>query len=80
MSHVPTIVKAKYLKDYSIKVVFDNGEERIADCSKWLKGKIFQPLKNRSYFRKFFVDGWTIAWPNGADISPETIYEESQPA
>ena len=61
----------------TIKLTFDNGVEKIADCAKWLHGGIFEPLKDKSYFKKIFVDGWTISWPNGADITPETLYEES---
>ncbi|MCA1609254.1 MAG: DUF2442 domain-containing protein [Acidobacteria bacterium] len=52
----------------------------MVDCSKWIGGGVFEPLKDKKYFRKFFVDGWTISWPNGADIAPETLYEEGEPA
>ena len=79
MDYMPVVIDAKYLSDYKIKITFDNGEEKIADCQKWLNGKIFEPLKDLNYFQRFFVDGWSISWPNGADISPETLYEEGEP-
>jgi len=79
MSYMPVVIDASYLSDYKIKLTFDNGEQKIADCSRWLEGEIFEPLKDQLYFRSFFVDGWTVSWPNGADISPETLYEESEP-
>lgn len=77
---MPIVIDAKYVSDYRIEVTFDNGEQKIADFSKWLKGEVFEPLKDKNYFQKFFVDGWTIAWSNGADIAPETLYLESESA
>jgi Protein of unknown function (DUF2442) len=79
MEYMPVVIDANYVADYKIKITFDNGEEKIADFINWLEGEIFEPLKDKSYFQKFFVDGWSISWPNGADISPETLYGESQP-
>ena len=35
-------------------------------------------LRTVSYFRRFFVEGGTVVWPNGADIAPETLYEAAQ--
>ena len=78
MEHLPIVIDAEYLNDYKIKITFDTGEKKIADCEQWLEGGVFEPLKNKDYFQKFFVDGWTISWPNGADIAPETLYKESR--
>jgi len=76
MEYMPVVIDANYVTDYKIKITFDNGEEKIADFINWLEGEIFEPLKDKSYFQKFFVDGWSISWPNGADISPETLYTQ----
>jgi len=79
MEYMPVVIDANYVADYKIKITFDNGEEKIADFINWLEGEIFEPFKDKDYFQKFFVDGWSISWPNGADISPETLYGKSQP-
>ena len=72
---LPSVTKAKYVKDYLIEVKFSDGTKKVIDFERWLTGPIFRPLKSKAYFKKFFVDGPTIAWPNGADIAPETLYE-----
>ena len=71
---LPSVTKAKYVRDYLIEVKFNDGTKKVIDFESWLTGPIFKPLKNKNYFKKFFVDGPTIAWPNGADIAPETLY------
>jgi len=73
-NYMPIVIDAEYVSEYKIKLTFDNGVKKTADCSKWIKGGIFEPLKDIEYFKQFFVDGWTISWPNGADIDPETLY------
>ena len=79
-NYLPVVVDAKYLSDYTIHVVFNNGEERIADFSNWGLGQgVYKPLVDKDYFKSFFLDGWTISWPNGADIAPETLYDEGLP-
>jgi hypothetical protein len=46
---------------------------------RWFGG-VFEPLRDVEYFRRLRVDevGDTIAWPNEADIGPETLYDHVQ--
>jgi len=71
---LPSVTKAKYVRDYLIEVMFNDGTKKMIDFEPWLSGTIFKPLKSKAYFKRFFIDGPTIAWPNGADIAPETLY------
>jgi hypothetical protein len=54
---------------------FNDNVQGTVDLQSWLEGPIFEPLKDRSCFERFFIDGGTVVWPNGADIAPETLYE-----
>jgi hypothetical protein len=78
MVFLPHVVRAEYEQRFWIRLTFNDGTEASVDFEAWLSGPVFEPLQDPDYFRKFFVDGGTVVWPNGADIAPETLYEAAQ--
>lgn len=79
MKYLPSVTQAKYVEDFTIDLTFDDGTRAVVDFSVWLEGEVFEPLKKKSFFKKFFLDGSTVAWPNGADVAPETLYLAANP-
>jgi len=69
------VTEAKYLGDFRINLIFNNGESKIVDLSAELQGKVFEPLKDKSYFKTFTIKYNTIEWSNGADFAPEFLLE-----
>ena len=78
MESLPIVVAAEYRGGYRIHLVFSDGLESTVDFSPWLEGPVFGPLESESYFQRFFLDGGTVAWPNGADIAPETLHARAK--
>lgn len=70
------VVKAKYVKDYEIELLFNDGKKGVVDLKNELWGEVFEPLKDIEYFRNFELKLNTISWKNGADIAPEFLYEK----
>jgi len=73
-SYLPAVVEAKYVSDYQLDITFDDGTQKLVDVSQWFKGPVFEALRKKAYFKKFFVEATSIAWPNGIDIAPEALY------
>ena len=69
------VSSAKYLSDYKISLLFNNGESKTVDLSDKLIGKVFKPLKYKVYFQSFVIKFNTIEWSNGADFAPEYLYD-----
>lgn len=78
MKALPIVVRAEYRGEFKIRVLFNDGVDATVDFTNWLEGPVFEPLKDPSFFARFFVEGGTVVWPNGADIAPETLYEEAR--
>ncbi len=80
MEILPTVVRAEYRGAFKIRAVFSDGVDGTVDFADWFEGPVFEPLKDPASFGRFFLDGGTIAWPNGADIAPETLHERAKTA
>lgn len=73
------IKKAKYIKDYLVRIGFQDGKEGIIDFKKYTSyGGVFKSFKDLEYFKKLYVnkDLGTICWPEGQDVAPDTLYSE----
>jgi hypothetical protein len=69
------VTQAKYIKDYKVWLLFNDGAKGEIDLSSELFGEIFEPLKKKSFFKSFTLDGHTLSWRNGADFAPEFLRE-----
>ena len=78
MTALPLVVQADYLGEFRIRLVFNDGIEGTVDFTEWLNGKVLEPLKEPAYFARFFIEGGTVGWPNGADIAPETLHARAK--
>lgn len=77
----PKLVEAEPLDGYMVHLRFADGLAADVDLSYLLNfGGVFEPLRDVAFFRKLAIDGPTIAWPNEADIAPETLYDHVQRA
>lgn len=73
----PRVKDVSALDNYKLHIEFTNGEQGIYDCSSLLDFGIFKELKDKNYFNQVRVSLNTIAWPNGQDICPDTVYLDS---
>jgi hypothetical protein len=78
MLHVDRV---RYLRDYVLRVEFDDGVTKDVDLRDELYGEMFEPLRDLPFFRQVRInpDTRTIEWPNGADLAPEFLYEAGDP-
>ncbi|MBQ7588894.1 MAG: DUF2442 domain-containing protein [Lachnospiraceae bacterium] len=73
----PTATMVEPGKDYVIRVTFDNGEIKTFDVKPYIKGSWYGMLKDEAYFSRVKTDGFTVVWPEGQDICPDELYENS---
>ena len=75
-TRVRGVVKARYMGDYRVWAVFDNGREGLIDLEDDLWGDEHVALRDRVLFSELYVDTGraTIAWDNGSEFNSEYLY------
>lgn len=73
----PRQKEVEVLENYRLKILFDNGEQKIYDMTRNLKEKFYKNLVNKDYFNLVRISGITLEWKNGEDIDPNELYENS---
>ena len=81
MWNLNDLTSIEYRGGYVYHLLFDDGLEGDVDFSEYLDGgPVFAPLRDLAFFRQARIEGGTISWPNGADIAPETLYDQLEGA
>jgi Protein of unknown function (DUF2442) len=81
--HTTRIRSVKPLEGFVLRLSFDDGTTRDVDLEGELWGPVFEPLRaDRELFREVRVDEelGTIVWPNGADMDPDVLHGDFEPA
>lgn len=77
------VQKVEPLEGFVVRLRFTDGTTREVDLDAFLRGPIFQSLReDPDAFRAVRVDEelGTIVWPNGADIDPDVLHGDAEPA
>jgi len=67
------VIEATYIKDYILRITFNDGVQKDIDLQYELDEGVFVPLKDKEYFKRFHISANTVEWENGADFAPEYL-------
>jgi len=76
----PRVKSVHPTQDYLLEIVFNNNEKKYFDVKPYLNFGLFSELKDLNLFKTVKVELGTVAWQNGLDICPDTLYLESKKA
>jgi hypothetical protein len=75
----PRVAAVKPNPDYTLTLLFANGETKSFDMRPYLDKGIFRELKDLRNFNSVKSFLGSIQWQNGQDLCPDTLYADSVP-
>ncbi|TSE26366.1 hypothetical protein Tsedi_00664 [Tepidimonas sediminis] len=79
MSTLLDVVEVQVEPPWTLRLRFENGEQRRFDVEPLLARPPFDRLKEPGRFATAHVAWGTVAWAGEIDIAPETLYDRSVP-
>jgi len=70
-----SVTSAEYVRDYILRLTFNNGEVRDVDFVPLMQKGICRKLQDMTYFRSYTLDPFTVDWNNEIGFAPESLYE-----
>ena len=79
---LPHVVRVEVVRHFTLRLEFDDGFVGDIDLEAYLEGPVFGALRDPALFGQVKVDPEmrTLVWPNGADLAPEFLREQTRPA
>lgn len=68
-----TITRCEAKGDWTLDLVFEGGDRRIFDVTPLLECEAFAELRDLGLFLAVQNHGYYVEWPNGADLSADTL-------
>ncbi len=72
------ILSCKSASDFILEIKFSNGETGHFDGQAYLEnraGLLLEPLREKAYFKRAFIDAGALCWPNGLELSGGRVLE-----
>lgn len=78
----PRVTSVEVVPPYWLTLTFADGITGSVNCAPWVLEQdagVFAALRDSTLFAQVFLDhdAGTVAWPNGADVDPDTLYEQA---
>jgi hypothetical protein len=70
------ILKCEPAGDFNLEISFSSGETGHFDGQAYLVkrvGPLLEPLRDKTYFSKAFIDAGALCWPNGFELSASRV-------
>ena len=77
------VSKVEVVEERTVRLTFSDGSERVVDLMPLLWGSVFEEIAgDDDVFAQVSVDSeiGTIIWPNGADLDPDVLHGDHEPA
>ena len=77
------VVSVQVVENRTVRLGFSDGSTRVVDLTPLLWGPVFESVvESADFFRRVRVnpDTGTVEWPNGADLDPDVLHGDFEPA